>query len=97
MDEGTSEESRLQKVVKRVLEHQLPTILARWSPSTRESETQLSLATGSKLPNSHTVSPLRGGCTRTDGIHGPVRVRRTAYDADSGGKLQRRVFRTGRQ
>ena len=56
MDEGTSEE--FEKVVKWVLECQLPEVLSRWVPSTRESKTRPSLGTGSKLHNSHTISPF---------------------------------------
>ena len=34
MDEGTSEESHLERVVERVLERHLPAVLVRWAPST---------------------------------------------------------------
>jgi len=49
IDEGTSEELHLEKVVELVLERQLPAVMARWAPFAQESETRPSLGTGSKL------------------------------------------------
>ena len=58
-EEPTAEEARVEHLVERALERQLPAVLSRWAPSRRESEGHSSPTTGgSKLHLNPTVSPL---------------------------------------
>ena len=56
-EEFTPEESRLDRLVERALERQLPAVMARWAPPHLETEAHPA-AGGSKLHYTHTFSPF---------------------------------------